>query len=59
MQHAPHATYLPAMIGRLLHRLDWQSFPLLLELVGRFELVGSAPIVPTAGKSKTNPLPFY
>jgi hypothetical protein len=24
-----------------LHRFDWQSFPLLLELVGRFELVGS------------------
>jgi hypothetical protein len=30
----------------------------MLELVGRFELVGSAPIVPTAGKSKTNPLPL-
>jgi hypothetical protein len=28
--------------------------PLLLELVGRFELVGSAPIVPTARCFKTN-----
>jgi hypothetical protein len=30
-----------------LYRLDWQPFPLLLELAGRFKLVGSAPIIRT------------
>jgi len=60
MQHAPHATYtVPVGIDcgpYLKHSyadLIGSRSPLLLELVGRFELVGSAPIVPTAWLQNT------
>jgi hypothetical protein len=48
---APHATYLPYLKHSYTELVGSRS-PLLLELAGRFELVGPAPIVPTALASK-------